>query len=140
MGFITDIKESIVTKITDISLVVNSPIQAVFDYDAPETMEKKPAVTISYADHEAELYTTTENSRDLQFLVRVYVSASSNETAEEDIVRCVEDIIQELESDPTLGGLSVNLLCNSATIDTENSTEDIRVANINVLVEIIKAR
>lgn len=138
MGFILDVKTKLKTRLD--ALIDVNRIRAVYDYDAPNDMPTKPAITLSYSDHEAELYTTSENLRDLQFLVRVYVSASSNKTAEEDLISVVEDVIQDLESDPTLDGDVINVICNSASVDTENSTEDIRIANLNIVVQIIKAR
>lgn len=139
-NFITETRALLTTILTTLKDDNTKALKAVVDSIDPTEVSLKPAAGVERNSFDNDFYSTAANNRKLHFTIRTFVSGSDNALAAEDSDIVMQEIVNAIDSDPTLGGQVLSTICTKAGRDDELTTEDMRVDFIEVDVEILVNR
>jgi len=138
--FITDIRTSLTAILTTLKNDSNKALKNVVDSIEPNEVSPKPAAGIEHNGFDNGIYSTAANRRVLHFVIRTFVAGGDNAQAANDSDVVIQEIVNAIDSDPTLGGTVLSTVCVKSGRDSDLTTEDMRVDFIEVDVEIIANR
>lgn len=138
--FITDIRTSLTAILTTLKNDTDKALKNVVDTIDPTEVSPKPAAGVEHNGFDNDVYSTAANKRIVHFMIRTFVAGGDNAQAANDSDVVIQEIVNAIDSDPTLGGTVLKTICTKAGRDSDLTTEDMRVDFIEVDVEIIANR
>lgn len=129
MSFLSTIRTQLKSKLA--AVVTAENLKGYYDHE-PQNVTNFPYAALRYNNVRSDIHDTASNLRVVEFVVRVYVKAANPSQSETDLVTAVESVINEIESDPTLGDNVLRTQATSAPMDRETREQEVHYCDITI--------